>query len=450
MSLVCGAIESNAEGIAERWASNYRGKLIIQEVPCIIILDLQTGQKSRIEIPDSIEIRASGMGNSPTVQVDQTDGQLYIQSEQPIRAVWSFDQWTGTVNLLYRFRLNDCYFVDDKPEVTSSGDTVWGSMRLVKVDDIGFNFVEATKQLYSVASFRVIDWYPQANWVDSACAIVPSQTNARPTPPYDGSAGHWVELAKVENSKVSSEPGMWTPHQKLLAVSSQKKRFAALRGQQFLIGSFGKKQSSTPTFPRGFRFGYQAEFSPDGETIAFPGQSDSGAMVLTARGPDYREVTALTRFAGVSVEELWWTYDGEWIVAETRGMQSPIADYYAVEAASGERIKIETHGESSCLDDPYHTIEDSLAMPVLVRAVGPDLSQLSTSLRIRQRVLVYSLVGEDGKVRKAQLVSRVATNDGLRDAALHAARRYLYKPAMRNGVPVAVWIIQPIEFNPKP
>lgn len=82
--------------------------------------------------------------------------------------------------------------------------------------------------------------------------------------------------------------------------------------------------------------------------------------------------------------------------------------------------------------------------PVLVAIPSPEYPELARDAGIEGTVLVRVLVGEDGFVHRALILESVM---GLDDAALQAARAAVFRPALQQERPVAVWIVVPIEFR---
>lgn len=82
--------------------------------------------------------------------------------------------------------------------------------------------------------------------------------------------------------------------------------------------------------------------------------------------------------------------------------------------------------------------------PVLVTIPSPEYPELAREAGIDGTVLVRVLVGEDGFVHHALILESVM---GLDDAALQAARAAVFRPALQQERPVAVWIVVPIEFR---
>lgn len=83
--------------------------------------------------------------------------------------------------------------------------------------------------------------------------------------------------------------------------------------------------------------------------------------------------------------------------------------------------------------------------PLAVEKPFPEYPELARLAKIEGTVLVRALVGKDGKVRDVVLSKSV--NQNLDHAAMDAARRWVFKPAMQNKKPVAVWVAIPFKFT---
>jgi protein TonB len=59
-------------------------------------------------------------------------------------------------------------------------------------------------------------------------------------------------------------------------------------------------------------------------------------------------------------------------------------------------------------------------------------------------VIVQALVGKDGRVKDTKVVKSVSVLD---DAAVAAVKRWVFKPALSNNKPVAVWVAVPVKFS---
>ncbi len=92
--------------------------------------------------------------------------------------------------------------------------------------------------------------------------------------------------------------------------------------------------------------------------------------------------------------------------------------------------------------DEFVPVEEQ---PVLIEKQPPVYPELAQMAKIEGTVIVKVLVGKDGKVKDAILGKGV--NGILDQAALDAAKGYVFKPAMQNKKPVAVWVAIPFRFQ---
>jgi len=83
--------------------------------------------------------------------------------------------------------------------------------------------------------------------------------------------------------------------------------------------------------------------------------------------------------------------------------------------------------------------------PVILRNVQPLYTEEARKNKIQGIVRVRALVGADGSVKRATIITGLP--DGLDLMALHAAHKILFKPATKAGRPVAYWIPLVMQFN---
>jgi len=84
--------------------------------------------------------------------------------------------------------------------------------------------------------------------------------------------------------------------------------------------------------------------------------------------------------------------------------------------------------------------------PVPVRTVAPDIpSSFSRSGNTTGLVTVRFLVDEKGAVQEATVEK--SSHHELEESALKAVRKWRFKPAMKDGTPVAVHVSIPIKFE---
>jgi protein TonB len=58
--------------------------------------------------------------------------------------------------------------------------------------------------------------------------------------------------------------------------------------------------------------------------------------------------------------------------------------------------------------------------------------------------LVQALVGKDGQVKDTRVVKSIPMLD---QAAVVAVKKWVFKPALSNNKPVAVWVAVPVRFT---
>lgn len=114
----------------------------------------------------------------------------------------------------------------------------------------------------------------------------------------------------------------------------------------------------------------------------------------------------------------------------------------------------DVHGGEVVLDGraPAETLPDRgtfanvEVMPEALRQVEPVYPEMAKELGISGLVLVHMLVGRNGQVLNA--VADERQNDPMfNDAALAAARRWVFRPGSNNGRTVAVWVTVPFKFT---
>jgi TonB family protein len=73
-------------------------------------------------------------------------------------------------------------------------------------------------------------------------------------------------------------------------------------------------------------------------------------------------------------------------------------------------------------------------------------------MRVSTSVTVRALIDERGRVAEATILrgSGQPAAFGFDETALRGVRSRRYRPAQRQGVPVAMWVIVRIDFRPPP
>ncbi len=87
--------------------------------------------------------------------------------------------------------------------------------------------------------------------------------------------------------------------------------------------------------------------------------------------------------------------------------------------------------------------------PVQITTVQPKYPELAQKANITGVVWVKALVDKEGKVRNVLIVKDSGANAGFEESAIEAAKQTVWKPAISNGQPIAVWVTYKVEFRLK-
>ncbi|MCC6349550.1 MAG: energy transducer TonB [Candidatus Eisenbacteria bacterium] len=82
--------------------------------------------------------------------------------------------------------------------------------------------------------------------------------------------------------------------------------------------------------------------------------------------------------------------------------------------------------------------------PAVVTQVKPEYPEIALEAGVDGTVRLRVLVGRDGRVKDVHVDRSVALLD---EAAVAAARQWVFTPALSNGHPVMVWVAVPIRFS---
>jgi protein TonB len=148
------------------------------------------------------------------------------------------------------------------------------------------------------------------------------------------------------------------------------------------------------------------------------------------------------------------------------GIPKPVADDEVVDedvmiASREELAEIVAPDVTSTIDDAATgeivvDIEDYMPAPdefvpveipaEMIYEHSPDYPRLARSAGMEAVVWVKALVDKDGNVRDAMILRSSGSKAGFDEAAIDAAYKCKYKPAIQNGRPVAVWVSYQVEF----
>lgn len=85
--------------------------------------------------------------------------------------------------------------------------------------------------------------------------------------------------------------------------------------------------------------------------------------------------------------------------------------------------------------------------PVQVVTVTPVYPALAQRAGVEGSVWIKALVDKEGQVRDVIIVKDSGANAGFEESAIDAAKQTVWKPAIANGQPIAVWITYKIDFK---
>jgi TonB family protein len=83
--------------------------------------------------------------------------------------------------------------------------------------------------------------------------------------------------------------------------------------------------------------------------------------------------------------------------------------------------------------------------PIPLNRPRPEYTDRARNHGVQGMVRIRALVEADGSVKDVRLVSHLP--DGLDEAAIKAVRKMRFKPATKDGQPVAFWVTLEVEFN---
>ncbi len=113
----------------------------------------------------------------------------------------------------------------------------------------------------------------------------------------------------------------------------------------------------------------------------------------------------------------------------------------ASDASSGSSLTVE---EVIPDKSAYVAVDKS---PEVIKSVEPVYPDIAKNLGTAGRVYVQMLIDVDGRVIRAD-VARSSGNASLDEAAIEAAKKWLFTPAIApGGKPVRVWVMQPFVFK---
>lgn len=88
-------------------------------------------------------------------------------------------------------------------------------------------------------------------------------------------------------------------------------------------------------------------------------------------------------------------------------------------------------------------------LPKVKNAANPVYPKMARKSGLEGRVEVSVLIGVDGRVTDARVLTESGANAGFEESALRAAYETIWEPASQNDRPVAIWVTYWISFRLK-
>lgn len=107
----------------------------------------------------------------------------------------------------------------------------------------------------------------------------------------------------------------------------------------------------------------------------------------------------------------------------------------------GDSIVVNLDANSGPSPDDFVAYEEA---PVLINMPAPEYPEMARAAEVDGLVKVQVQIGKDGKVKDAIVLEG---HQMLNDAAIAAAKRSTWRPALQQHKPVEVWVVVPLRFS---
>jgi protein TonB len=85
--------------------------------------------------------------------------------------------------------------------------------------------------------------------------------------------------------------------------------------------------------------------------------------------------------------------------------------------------------------------------PIVIKELKPNYTSEAMREKLQGRVEIQAIVGVDGRVERARVIQSLDKVLGLDDAALRAAKAWVFTPGTKDGKPVPVAVSLMLEFR---
>ena len=90
-----------------------------------------------------------------------------------------------------------------------------------------------------------------------------------------------------------------------------------------------------------------------------------------------------------------------------------------------------------------------ITLPKLVKEFKPSYTRAAMSAKVQGVIKLEAIVEADGRVSDVKVVKSLDKEHGLDDEAVNTAKKWLFTPGTKDGVPVAVQIEVEMSFTLK-
>jgi len=136
--------------------------------------------------------------------------------------------------------------------------------------------------------------------------------------------------------------------------------------------------------------------------------------------------------------------DEDVVIASREELQEINAPVFSSEEGSGAELVIDIPEEDYMPSpDEFIAVE---VQPEQIYEEQPEYPRLARDGGFTGYVWIQAYVDKNGDVKKAQAIKTNRPNMGFEEAAVKAAYKCKYKPAIQNGNPIGLWVQYKVDF----
>ena len=103
--------------------------------------------------------------------------------------------------------------------------------------------------------------------------------------------------------------------------------------------------------------------------------------------------------------------------------------------------------DAEFLKGAYLSTDTDVIVPVALKQVTPQYTSEAMRAKLQGVVVIQAVVAADGTVDRGRVTQSLDSQMGLDDAALMAAKRWLFKPGTKDGKTVPVAVTLTLQFR---